>query len=202
MSSQVPPPGDPQGSEPPGGSRSGDESAWPSTPSPSEPTYQAGGWGEDRPAGPRPASVGKRVGAYIIDVIGISVIALVILIPIGVGSALAGAGFAGGGFSYVGNIVWSAIVLAYFMLMEANGGQTLAKKLLGIKAVMADGRPVDMQAAFKRNLWWVVGNLIPYVGGLVGLGIVIYALVTTAQDQPLHRGFHDKFADTMVIETR
>lgn len=199
MSSQVPPPGEPEGSEP-RDDRAWDDGAWTDTPSAYEQRSEAGGWAGDYPVGPPPASVGKRIGAYVIDQIGIGIVGALVLIPIGFASAISGTDLGAGGFSYLGNLVLSAIVLAYFVFTEANGGQTVAKKLLGIRAVMANGSPVDLQAAFKRNFWWVLGNVIPVVGWLVGLGIIIYALITTTQDQPLHRGFHDRFADTMVVE--
>jgi uncharacterized RDD family membrane protein YckC len=72
--------------------------------------------------------------------------------------------------------------------------------MFGIKAVMADGSPVTLQAALIRRLPFYIGNVIPLIGGLVSLALVLAILITSIQDEPEHRGLHDKWAGTKVID--
>ncbi len=58
-------------------------------------------------------------------------------------------------FVLVGNVV----SFLYFTLMEGTRGQTLGKKQLGVRVVKADGSPMDLQAAFTRNLLRIVDQL-------------------------------------------
>lgn len=166
-----------------------------------QPVDPTPGWGQDPTPGAvvRPASVGKRVGAYIIDAIGLGILVAIVLTVTGIGGGLMGMATTGQG--YFGNLIAAVATLAYFGLMEAGSGQTIAKKLLGIRAVSADGSPVTLQAAVLRRLPFVVGSLIPgTIGGLVGFVLILAILITAIQDEPENRGIHDKWAGTKVIE--
>ena len=169
---------------------------------PTDPTPGATpGWGQDPTPGAivRPASVGKRVGAYIIDVIGLAIVIGLVLAVTDIGGGLLG--MAASGRGYIGNLIAAVVSLAYFTFMEAGSGQTLAKKLLKIKAVSADGSPLTLQSALVRRLPFVIGSIIPTaIGGLVGFVLVLAILITAIQDEPEHRGIHDKWAGTKVIE--
>ena len=160
------------------------------------------GWGQDLTPGAivRPASVGKRVGAFIIDVVGLSIVVGLVLAVTGIGGPM-GLATATGGRGYLGSVITALATLAYFALMEAGSGQTIAKKLLGIRAVAADGSPLSLQSALVRRLPFVVGSLIPTgIGGLVGFVLVLAILITAIQDEPEHRGIHDKWANSKVID--
>jgi uncharacterized RDD family membrane protein YckC len=154
-------------------------------------------WGQDPSpgvppspgAGIRAASVGKRVGALIVDGIGLGIVVTILLAIIGIDSP------------YIRTLLMSIAGVAYFALMEASSGQTIAKKLFGIKAVAADGSPVTLQSAVLRRLPFYVGGLLPgIIGGLVSFGLVLAILITAIQDEPEHRGLHDKWAGTKVID--
>ncbi len=155
------------------------------------------------PPGPRPASVGKRVGAYIIDAIGVSIVLFILFAVLRLGGpGMMGArGGDGQGLlgAWVVGLLGSALFLAYFAVMESSRGQTVGKMLVNIRVVAADGGPVDAGSAVLRRIPFVIGSVIPLVGGLVNLVLIIAVLVTVVQDQ-VNRGFHDKWADTTVIE--
>jgi uncharacterized RDD family membrane protein YckC len=173
----------------------------PTDPTPGADPGATPGWGQDPTPGAivRPASVGKRVGAYIIDVIGLAIVVGVVLAVTGIGGGLLG--MAASGQGYIGNVIAALVSLAYFGLMEAGSGQTLAKKMLKIRAVAADGSPLSLQAALVRRLPFVVGSLLPtQLGSLIGFVLVLAILITAIQDEPEHRGIHDKWAGSKVVD--
>jgi uncharacterized RDD family membrane protein YckC len=154
-------------------------------------------WGQDPTPGVSPgpgpgiraASVGKRVGAFVIDGIGLGILLTILLGLMGITSP------------YIRTIIMSIAGVAYFALMEGSSGQTLAKRMFGIKVVAADGSPVTLQGALLRRLPFYVGGLLPgFLGALVSFGLLLTLLITTIQEEPEHRGLHDKWADTKVIE--
>jgi uncharacterized RDD family membrane protein YckC len=73
--------------------------------------------------------------------------------------------------------------------------------LFGIKVVMADGSAATLQATLMRRLPLAVVIIIPTgIGWLVGFGLALAVLITTIQDEVEHRGLHDKWAGTKVID--
>lgn len=94
----------------------------------------------------------------------------------------------GGALSLVGFIVWCVIT---YILVRRNG-QTIAKKLLGIKVVRSDGS----KASVGRIFW--VRNFIPAV--LSVLLVYIFWLVDHLFIFGERRQcLHDKMADTIVV---
>ncbi len=178
------------------------------------PSGQPGGWGHDAPNGRMPASIGKRIGAYILDSILIGIVNGLLGFFIGVQSAGGFAGLQAGGEVDPTVQVTTALIglflsAAYFTLLEARNGQTLAKMMLSIRSVRMDGTPMDIPTAFRRTFWFYIGGVLGLIPGgvlssslasLVGIGITLALLITTVTDQPNRRGLHDKFADTMVLE--
>lgn len=165
----------------------------------------------DVPAGasgePVAADLGPRFLARVIDGVLLWVVFLVIIVPIVVvalfsGSFGFGAAF-GGGFTtggFVAGIVWAAIVIGYFALMESTRGQTVGKMVMKLKTQGPDGENPSLEMAIKRNIWLAL-SIIPIIGGLAQLGAVIYIAVTISQS-PTHTGWHDTFAGgTRVIKT-
>jgi uncharacterized RDD family membrane protein YckC len=169
-----------------------------------QPAESAPGWGHDPMPGAavRAASVGKRVGAFIIDGIILGIVNIVLLAVTGMNRRIFEATLAGEsptGLLLLSAVIGTALFLAYFVLQEGSSGQTLAKRMLGIKVVAADGSPTDMAGAFKRRLPFLV-NLVPRFGLLLLFVAELGILITAIQDEAEHRGFHDKWGDTKVIE--
>ncbi|MFE2995069.1 RDD family protein [Nocardia sp. NPDC059246] len=148
-----------------------------------QPGFGAGGFG-----GAQPGDLWIRFAARIID-------GLIIGIPGGIIAALLPNSIA-----WAWDVLLPIILFGYFILMETQqGGQTLGKKLLGLRVVGPGGGPLDPATSAKRNLYVVV-QLIPCLGWLIGLGMAIYIAVTIEQD-PNKQGWHDKFAGgTQVLK--
>lgn len=193
------------------------ESGMPSPPPPTAgwaappPPVQAG------PAGFVYADVPNRAIAYIIDAILVAIVAGII------GGILGGIGLSTGSFdpgtlnfsvNYVGLIVaaiiGAAISAAYFIYTWTSMRGTVGMKALGMQIGNAgDGKTLTMDQATRR--WLVMAApgilaqvlfVIPAIGALLGLlalGWFIYLLWTT-YSSPTKQGFHDKFANTMVVK--
>ncbi|MEN8165786.1 MAG: RDD family protein, partial [Acidobacteriota bacterium] len=114
------------------------------------------------------AELMPRFLARLID----SIIIMVVMLPI---SFIAGIGM---GIDSIGfSIVMTLLVIAYFAFMESSQGQTVGKMLLKVKTVAPDGGKPSLEAALKRNAWYLLG-IIPFIGGLAQLAVVIYIAVT------------------------
>lgn len=86
---------------------------------------------------------------------------------------------------------WQLVVpAAYFVLGHGTAGQTLGKRLLGVRVVDESGEPIGYLRALGRGLATIVAA-IP-----LGLGL---AAAWLRRDR---RGLHDLLAGTRVIRTR
>ncbi len=95
-----------------------------------------------------------------------------------------------GAVSLVLFLGWAIIT---FRLVAANG-QTIAKKLLGIKVVRSDGTRATVGRIFwLRNVVNTLISMIPLIGGLYALVDALF--IFTERKQCLH----DKIADTIVV---
>ena len=195
----------------------------------SEPTGDPGtpappptGWAAPPPveAGPPGfvyADVPNRAIAYIIDAILVGIVAGII------GIVLAGVGLSTGTFrtgtldfevNFVGllvsAIIGAAISAAYFVYTWTSMRGTIGMKALGMQIGNAgDGKTLTMDQATRR--WLVIAApgilaqvffVLPALGTLIGLlafGWFLYLLWTT-YSSPTKQGFHDKFANTMVVK--
>ncbi len=111
--------------------------------------------------------VGKRLLAQLFDLIVILVIFWFIgsLIAIAYGKG----GF--GGFQMTGtpamisNVTTVVLVLLYFIVLEARNGQTLGKKIMGIRVVSKDGSPVGLGTSAVRNVLRLIDAIAFYLVG-------------------------------------
>ena len=194
----------------------------PGTPPPAS-TPPTAGWAappppvQTGPAGFVYADVPNRAIAYIIDAILVAIVAGII------GAVLAGIGLSTGSFTpgtlnfeinYVGllvsAVIGAAISAAYFIYTWTSMRGTVGMRVLGMQIGNAgDGKTLTMDQATRR--WLVIAApgilaqvlfVLPAIGtllGLVALGWFIYLLWTT-YSSPTKQGFHDKFANTMVVK--
>jgi uncharacterized RDD family membrane protein YckC len=130
------------------------------------------------------AGRGARLGAVFID--GLLFVVPYLLIVFG-GKAESSILLLVGGLAVLG--------LAIFQIYKAvTTGQTIGKKLVGVKVVKLDGSPVDFVSMFVMRM--LVGQ------GLLGI-IPLYGLI-----DPLfifredHRCIHDLVASTKVIDAK
>jgi uncharacterized RDD family membrane protein YckC len=136
--------------------------------------------------------VGVRFVAHLVDLILVGIVYGV------TGRIIAGVfgGVTEGGFELHGGPAAFAILLnfvismGYFIILESSwNGQTLGKKLVGIRVVREDGSPIDVQEAVLRNLLRII-DALPF---LYLLGIIL--IWTSDKKQRLG----DRVAKTVVV---
>jgi uncharacterized RDD family membrane protein YckC len=142
-----------------------------------------------------PADRGTRFAAALLDSI---ILAAMVYLPLFVGmfvgaATAADSGSAGvvviGGMvlALVGFAAWCWLTIKYVV---ANG-QSIAKKMLGIKVVRSDGSDISLGRIFwLRNFVNALISIIP----LYGLIDVLFIFSESRQC------LHDKLADTMVVK--
>ena len=194
------------------------ESGMPSPPPPTAgwaappPPVQAG------PAGFVYADVPNRAIAYIIDAIIlaiVNVVAFAILSGIGLSVLTIDLNAAGGiSYNYFAGLILTIVGLAisggYFLYTWTAMRGTVGMKALGMQVGNAgDGKTLTMDQALRR--WIALGvpfsvaqafNPLPGIGILLGLAAFAYFifLLWTTYSSPTKQGFHDKFANTMVVK--
>ena len=57
--------------------------------------------------------------------------------------------------------------LYYYFAMESGGGQTVGKKLMNLRVVLADGRPAGMREVAVRTVLRVIDGIGGYIVGLI-----------------------------------
>jgi uncharacterized RDD family membrane protein YckC len=186
-------------------------------------TPSGSGWAAPPPpvkAGPEGfvyADVPNRAIAYIIDAIIVAIVAGI------AGAVLGSVGLSTGSFAtgtlnfsvnivglLVSAIIGAAISAAYFVYTWTTMRGTLGMKALGMQIGNAvDGKTLTMDQATRR--WLVIAApgilaqvlfVLPAIGlllGLVAFGWFLYLLWTT-YSSPTKQGFHDIFANTMVVK--
>jgi uncharacterized RDD family membrane protein YckC len=119
------------------------------------------------------ADVGRRLGAYMIDGIGIGLV-------VGVGSAILGLVMAlMGGLEVmqtpgyltavrIAQVVSWLVTIAYFAVAESWWGRGLGKQLLGLRVVGADGEPAGLGRTLLRSL---------FIPGALGVSLALAFLV-------------------------
>lgn len=151
-------------------------------------TFQLAGWW-------------RRVGATVLDGIIISVIALLLLLPLGVGFAGvdSDAGFATlVGASIVTLLVILVVAFVYSpLLMSRTNGQTLGRMATGIRVVRANGERMTFGFAAVREIA-VKGLLVGLAGQVTfGLAYFIDSLWPLWDEQ--NRALHDMVVKTRVV---
>src|SRR5699024_6084389 len=104
---------------------------------------------------------GIRAVAVIIDIIVLFVIGYLIAILTGSTTAT--------GFSLQGGpaFLWFIVSFAYYIILEGRFGQTVGKKVVGVKVVTESGSPIDYRAALIRNILRIIDGLFFYLIGAI-----------------------------------
>jgi uncharacterized RDD family membrane protein YckC len=119
------------------------------------------------------ADVINRVVAIIIDTIILWVVMLVISLPLGVQAMMLGtitdptAAAQLAGSSMIVGILGLLIGLGYFVYFEGTTGQTIGKKIVNIKVVRQDGKPMTYMEALIRTVLRIVDGIALYLVGLI-----------------------------------
>jgi uncharacterized RDD family membrane protein YckC len=143
------------------------------------------------------AGRGERLGAAILDGLIPLVAFIPLLIAIGVDFAglisneLTVFAIVGIAIAGVGMLAWIGITI---YLVNRNG-QTIAKRMLGIKVVRSDGSRATLGRIFwLRNVVNAIPSMIPFVGNFYG---IVDACLIFGQKQQC---VHDMIADTIVVK--
>ena len=164
------------------------------------------------------ASFGNRVVGYLIDV-GVLIIPLIIIYAIfaalfikaatidytidpetGFRTANVAAGSGAIASFFVLFIVAIFVPIAYFVVLIAIRGQTVGGMVMGIKCVREeDGGLLGYGRAIKRYALPFLVGLVPFVGGLLSLGVYFSPLW---DDRKRLQGYHDKWAGDLVISLK
>jgi uncharacterized RDD family membrane protein YckC len=113
--------------------------------------------------------LGRRIGAALIDLVLLGGLGLILGLTIGEYS------FAGPGFTVLLTgtrfLLYLALVLLYYFAAEATSGQTVGKRLLGLRVVRTDGSRPSVGAIAGRTLLRIVDwlPLLYLVGFVVAL---------------------------------
>jgi uncharacterized RDD family membrane protein YckC len=113
----------------------------------------------------------------------------------------------------VGGLLSTAYWLARDGLdLEFMPNRSLGKKVVGLKPVMLDGRPVDLETSLKRNWPFAISGVaqillfIPIIGWLLMVPVALLALAAVIVEVFLvltddeGRRLGDRFAETRVVE--
>jgi uncharacterized RDD family membrane protein YckC len=158
------------------------------------------------------ADVPNRFIALIID----AIVMLLILIVIGIVLAAVGlnAGVMATGTNIVSGVVYAAVSLVvtggYFIYTWTSMRASVGMRVLGMQVGNAfDGKTLTMEQAMKRFIaLWGPSTLSGALNSVSGIGLLIslavlvylfYLLYTTAKS-PTKQGFHDIFANTVVVK--
>jgi uncharacterized RDD family membrane protein YckC len=161
------------------------------------------------------ADVPNRAIAYIIDSIILGVIfAVVFGILAGIGLATSSIANGASSFNYLGGIIFALVGLAisagYFIYTWTSMRATIGMRILGMQIGNAgDGKTLTTDQAVRR--WLALGapfsivqafNPFPLLGILIGLAAFVWFLylLYTTYSSPTKQGFHDVFANTMVVK--
>ena len=145
------------------------------------------------------AGLGQRLGAAIID----AVINMIVIFPVLI---IAFGGFLAWGQyvaehqilgSLIGLILGSIVFLVIHGKFLADNGQTIGKKLLGIKIVRSNGDKADFtHIVTRRFLPMQAMAVFPFIGGLLSLVNICLIFRDSRQCG------HDMIADTKVIRCK
>ena len=142
------------------------------------------------------ADRGTRLAAVLLDGIFIG-LAMVPLIFVAVSMGGRGADGSVGAAQIAGIAIAAVLVLGLLVwncILLERAGQTIAKKMLGIRVVRRDGSHCGLARIFvARYLPVTVLGMIPFIGSLVSL---VDALLIFRDDR---RCLHDEIADTIVV---
>ncbi|HKS56601.1 MAG TPA: RDD family protein [Steroidobacteraceae bacterium] len=169
----------------------------PNQPNPYAPPTADVGDASDHDAGAELAGRGERLGAYLLDlVIGLVIVGAPLMV--GMNWDAAAAGNWEGAFTAVGAIlcgIGSLVYIAITAYLVYKNGQTIGKKIVGIKVVRSDRSRASVARIFwLRNFVNGIPGAIPYIGNIYGLVDALFIFSESRQC------IHDKIADTVVVK--
>ena len=92
-------------------------------------------------------------------------------------------------WAFVFQVLAFLVNFGYYVVYQAKTGQTIGKKTMGIKVVMADGKTPSMMTFFLRE---IVGKFVSAIILFIG-----YIMILWDKNK---QGLHDKIAGTFVVK--
>jgi uncharacterized RDD family membrane protein YckC len=150
------------------------------------------------------APILRRAGARVIDAGLLGIVGFALILPF----MIAAVGLSEPGSHGKDAAVWSGpavfgwilvvaiLPFAYEAVQLALWGQTLGKRILGLRVIAENGSPVTPVQAVGRA---AVNNVLYLFG--CGVGTVM-AYLWAIWDEPLHQALHDRLAGTVVVDDR
>ncbi len=142
----------------------------------------------------------SRLGAVLVDLlVGFAPLgAMVFLVPVALVSRSAGMIL---GFIGLAGLIAVAVLITHIVLL-VKYGQTIGKKVLGIRMITSAGDiPSIWRVFFLRWLPFVVVSVvIELVLKVRGIGNIVHLVDALLIFQPTRRCLHDLLADTHVIK--
>jgi uncharacterized RDD family membrane protein YckC len=111
--------------------------------------------------------VGRRIGAGLIDLLVLFVLGFVLALFIG--DTQASNGNASFNLEGAQALVWLGLALAYYAVLEATTGQTLGKRLLGVRVASRDGGDASAGQVLMRTVFRLIDGIAFYLVGLVSV---------------------------------
>ena len=142
----------------------------------------------------------SRLGAALVDnlVLFAPVGAAAVLVP---GALLTGRLGSLGLVALLAGVIFLAVLITQIVLLVRNG-QTIGKKVLGIRMITSEGAIPSVWRVFL--LRWlpfaITAGTIELIFKVRGIGNIIYVVDALLIFQPTRRCLHDLFADTHVIK--
>ncbi|MEM4658574.1 MAG: RDD family protein [Candidatus Methanosuratincola sp.] len=130
------------------------------------------------------AGVGTRFAAYLMDVAILSVLSL---LTVYLAMSVAGASGRVGQTVAMSFPVFLILYVLYFWILTAFGGQTLGKRVFGIRVVTDSGEEPGLGRSFLRVIGYFVSSAVFYLG-------FIWSIFDSRS-----QGWHDKIARTYVV---
>ena len=124
-------------------------------------------------------SVATRGFAWAIDIVVRFLLAIVVSVITGVFNDVLGAS------------LFLIVFVGYYIISEARWGQTVGKRLMGVRVVNMNGKPISMYSAIVRNITKIIG-----AGSLLLILVGVVLIADSRHDQRLG----DRLADTLIIK--
>jgi uncharacterized RDD family membrane protein YckC len=115
--------------------------------------------------------IGRRVAAALID--GIVVLLLFVLVGLVTGDAETSGSSASVELEGAEAVVWGLLGFGYYFATEARWGQTLGKRLRGVRVARLDGSPADTGPVAIRTLLRII-DVLPFLY-LIGFTVMVTA---------------------------
>lgn len=119
------------------------------------------------------ATLVERFVAVLIDMIILGVVLAIILIPFGIIALIVSQfGSLSSLFFGVPQLFWYGLWILYFTYFESTSGQTLGKRLVGIKVVTEDNGVLDIGKSLIRNVLRII-DWLPFIF-IIGAFLIIF----------------------------